>query len=173
MAFPYVQQAWADADVTKPLSAARMANIENAIRDSQQGPAVRVFHNATQATTSALQLVLAFNSERFDQAFGSAAAQHDNVTNNSRLTALYAGVYMYGGIVTWASNPSNAHIDLRVNGATIIGSSFVVSDYRSMSIAGVIWSMAVNDYCELAVTQSSGGALNVNSNAEFWACRVA
>src|SRR6266566_1841720 len=91
---PYVRQTWTDGSGGgTPISAARLAVMEEGLVDASQGPAVRVTHNTTQSVTSGVDLVLAFNTERFDQAGCASAAHHDTVTNNSRLTCLYAGVY--------------------------------------------------------------------------------
>src|SRR5712671_3909345 len=96
---PYVKQTWIDNNGANPVSAARLGVLEEGILDVSQAPAVRVFHNAAQSTTNITQTVLAFNSERYDQAAGAAAAQHDTVTNNSRLTCLYAGIYKITGTI--------------------------------------------------------------------------
>ena len=174
---PYVKQTWTDGSGGgTPISAARLAVLEEGILDVSQAPAVRVFHNTTQSITSGVATALAFNSERFDQAGGSSSTQHDTVTNNSRLTAVYAGVYAIGANVQWASSPTTAAIQLRVNGTTIIAQSQVQTDYRYMNV-NTLYSFAVNDYVEVLVTQTSGGALNVsstgNTSPEFWMVRAA
>lgn len=174
---PYVKQTWVDGSGGgTPISAARLGVLEEGILDVSQAPAVRVFHNTTQSATSGVALALAFNSERFDQAGGVASTQHDTVTNNSRLTALYAGVYQITGVVQWAASPVSASIAVRINGATTIAQSQVAADYRYMTVS-TLYAMAINDYAELVVVQASGGALNVLSTAnlspEFMMCRVA
>jgi hypothetical protein len=167
---PYVKQTWIDNNGANPVSAARMGVIEEGILDASQAPAVRVFHNANQATTSGVLLALAFNSERFDQAGGGASTQHDTVTNNSRLTCLYAGIYTIWGNVVWASSVSNAAgatVQIRLNGATIIANlGFVSNDQRNSTIS-TLYSLAVNDYVELCVTQNTGAGVNINSVANY------
>ena len=116
---PYVKQTWTDGSGGgTPISAARLGVLEEGILDSSLAPAVRVFHNASQSITNSTLTALAFNSERFDQAGGVASTMHDTVTNNSRLTAIYAGVYMIGGTIRWASTPGQ--------GSTISGSVPVI-----------------------------------------------
>ena len=162
----YVKQTWVDNNVSNPVSAARLGVIEEGILDASQAPAVRVFHNTTQSATSGVALALAFNSERIDQAAGAASTMHDTVTNNSRLTAIYAGVYAIYATVEWAASPVNATIRFRIGGATEIARQQFVGDYRVMNLSH-IYAFAVNDYVECVVSQASGGALNVNSTANY------
>ena len=179
---PYVKQTWSDGSGGgTPISAARLGVLEEGILDVSAAPAVRVFHNASQSTTSGVALALAFNSERFDQAGGVASTQHDTVTNNSRLTALYAGVYMINGLVEFAANATGLRrLDIRLNGATLIASEATLNIGAGANLqmeVTTLYSMAVNDYVELLCTQNSGGALNINVGAnyspEFGMVRVA
>ena len=178
---PYVKQTWTDGSGGgTPISAARLGVLEEGILDVSQAPAVRVTHNTTQSITNTGAFVaLAFNTERFDQAGGAASTQHDTVTNNSRLTCLYAGVYMIWGNWQWASTPASGSYTcaIRLNGATELCRSNPVSlDIRSHQIS-TIASLAVNDYVELCLAQNTAGAININSAAqispEFAMVRVA
>src|SRR5262245_16079260 len=106
---PYTKQTWTDGSGGgTPISAARLGVIEEGILDASQAPAVRVTHNTTQSTTSGVDLFLAFNTERFDQVAGTSSTMHDTSTNNSRLTALYAGIYQITGQIEYASNATGA-----------------------------------------------------------------
>src|SRR5689334_6638767 len=94
---PYVKQGAPFADTAGAagtVNAAKLNAIDTGIYEGMLQPAVRVTHNTTQSITNNTATVLAFNTERFDQAGGASAAMHDTVTNNSRLTALYAGIYL-------------------------------------------------------------------------------
>ena len=179
---PYVKQTWTDGSGGgTPISAARLGVLEEGILDVSQAPAVRVFHNANQAIVTATPTALAFNSERFDQAGGSASTMHDTVTNNSRLTAIYAGIYLISGNVGWATDANGTYrqVTLRVNGATTIGDIVQpptpTAGFTRQSIS-MIYSMAVNDYVELLVTHDKGSNLNVlstaNASPEFMMVRV-
>ena len=168
---PYTRQIWTDGSGGgTPVSAARLAVMEEGLVDVSQAPAVRVFHNAATAIVTSTTTALNFNSERYDQAGGASAAQHDTVTNNNRLTCLYAGIYMIDGHIQWAASTSgNREISIRLNGATFIadhGSSPQLAINFGQSIC-TTYTLAVNDYVELLVWQNSGGNLNVNSTGNY------
>lgn len=175
MAVPYVPTTHVDG-VAGGFDAADANHLELGVRDAQLAPAVRVFHNAAQAIANATDVALAFNSERIDQFAGSASTMHDTVTNNSRLTAQHAGVFLIGASGEWSANPGNTRVGLRLNGATIIDRvQHVVADMRAWNIV-TLYALAVNDYVEVIVQQNSGGSININSSAnyspEFWMTRV-
>lgn len=172
--FPYTKQTWTDG--VSSCSAARNNVHEDGIFNAHNAPAVRVFHNATQNITNNTTTVLAFNSERFDQAGGAASTQHDTATNNSRLTCRYAGVYVISGSIQWNSSAVQSDIYIRLNGATVIAADIAVADQRAHNVS-TMYVLAVNDYVELLVTQNSGGTIGVTSSAnyspEFMMVRVA
>lgn len=178
---PYVKQTWIDGNPANAASAARLGVLEEGILDVSQAPAVRVFHNAAQSATTAVDLTLAFNSERFDQAGGVAAAHHDTVTNNSRLTCLYAGVYQISGCIEWAANATGVRsVSIKLNNTTFIAielTNTVAGGVVTRQIISTLYSLAVNDYVELIANQNSGAGLNVNSagnySPEFGMVRVA
>ena len=171
MAIPYVKQTWVDNNVANPTSAARLTVIENGVFDAHYQPAVRVTHNAAQSATSGTPLVLAFNTERFDTASNAADTMHDTVTNNSRLTCRYAGKYQITANVEFAANAAGyRQLNLRLNGATAIAL------VNMLPISGAVvqvlnvttlYDLAVNDYVEVTATQTSGGALNVDSSGNY------
>lgn len=157
-----------------------MGVLEEGILDVSLAPAVRVFHNASQSITTATATALAFNSERYDQAGGAASTQHDTVTNNSRLTALYAGVYAISATIEWATNATGErYVGIRYQGTTDIARQRVQASAAIPITLNVSahYALAVNEYVEVMVFQTSGGALNVtvggNYSPEFSMVRVA
>jgi hypothetical protein len=151
--------------------------IESGIHEVSLAPAVRVYHSASQSTTTGVTLTLAFNSERFDQVAGAASTQHDTVTNNSRLTCRYAGVYLIFGMVVWDNNATGSRSAvIKLNGTTSIGQDLRAGVAFASHTFSTIYSLAVNDYVELLVNQNSGGALNVltdpQNSPEFGMVRV-
>lgn len=149
-----------------PTSAARFNDQESGIFNVDYRAAARVFHSASQSITSGVATALAFNSERFDQENNAASTIHDTATNNSRLTCRTAGVYLISAVAEWAASPVNGTLRLRVGGATEIARQQVVGDYRVMCISS-IYALNVNDYVEVVVSQASGGAVNINSTANY------
>lgn len=174
MTIPYTKQGAPFVDdpvlAAATFNASKANAMDQGIYEAQLQPAVRVFHNAAQGALNNTNLVLAFNSERFDQASGAASTQHDTVTNNTRLTALYAGVYQITGNIEWASNAAGVRdLFIRLNGTAGIAYT------RLTSVAAVLaqqslttlYAMAVNDYVELVAFQNSGSTVNVNSTTNF------
>jgi hypothetical protein len=174
-----VKQTWTDG--VSALSAARMAVLESGIFEVSYAPAVRVTHNAAQSLTSGVDTALAFNTERYDQAGNAADTMHDTVTNNTRLTCRYAGIYKITGNIAFAANATGfRQVYIRLNGTTVLGYTLDVT--ASGTLASILnvttdYSLAVNDYVELVAQQNSGGALNVtvsaNYSPEFMMVRVA
>lgn len=123
-------------------------------------PACSVYHNTTQTiATGTTLLVLAANAENYDN-----NAMHSTVTNNSRITAITAGRYRIGVVLSWAANATgNRATAFRVNGTTdYVVDIRVGTATNSTAISGSrTLVLAANDYVEVFVWQSSGGNLDV------------
>lgn len=177
-AIPYVKNPlWQDgAGGGTSIDAADLNKIENGIFEISYAPAVRVTHNVQQLVASATPTALAFNSERFDQAGNAADTMHDTITNNSRLTCRYAGIYMIAANAVWSGNPATGDIRIRLNNTTDIASSGIQANYLHMHVS-TLHSLAVNDFVQVRVTQTSGISLNIaslsNLSPEFMMVRVA
>jgi hypothetical protein len=125
----------------------------------------RVYHNANQSINDSAVTTLAFNSERYD-----TDTIHDNVTNNSRLTCKTAGKYLICFTISFAVNATgDRSINVMLNGATNLGSNRCKPTAATSTIimGAAVYSLAVNDYVEIAVWQNSGGALNVESGSAY------
>lgn len=143
-------------------------------------PRCRLTHNAAQTATTAVSLVLAFNTEIFDAA--APNAMHDVVTNNSRITIPTGGSgwYSLAGNVAFAANATGVRrVDMRLNGATAIASMIVPATAAGETrvLVSTMYRMNVGDYVELLAQQTSGGNLNVLSTSDispsFSACWMA
>lgn len=174
-----VAQNWVDGSASTPLSAARMNDLETGTFNSFYAPAVRVYRNGVFTLNHGVDTVITFDNERFDQAGNAADTQHDNVTNNSRLTCRYAGVYQISATVEFVSNATGIrYLHIRLNGTTDIAADIapaVSGSPHRMSLS-TLYQLAVNDYVELGANQTSGGNLNIsvigNSSPEFMMVRV-
>lgn len=135
----------------------------------------RVYHNAAQSIPNAIDTTLNFNSERAD-----TDVIHDNVTNNPRLTCKTAGVYYIVAGIGFASNATGRReVFIRLNGATQIASAILPAAsgvITRIPPIGTLYPLAVNDYVEVIVNQTSGGALNTdvgaNATPEFMMIRL-
>jgi hypothetical protein len=173
MAVPYVKQTWTDGSGgATPLSAARLGNLEQGVYDAHRMPCACVYHSTTQSITSGPLTVVAFDSERFD-----TDTIHDTVTNTSRLTCKTAGVYQITAQVDWAVNATGyRQTAIRLNGTVYIAQNMTpaAATANTNHTPTRFWSMAVNDYVEVVVSQDSGVSLLVGGSlpVEFMMVRV-
>jgi len=127
----------------------------------------RVYNSGALTITNNTLTALTFDSERFD-----TDTIHSTASNTSRLTATTAGKYAISGHIEWAANATGHRlIAIRLNGTTSLAS------IRRNAISGgaateqqsiaTIYELAVNDYVELHVLQTSGGNLNVNAAGNY------
>jgi hypothetical protein len=129
-------------------------------------PRARVNHGSNQSIASTTDTALAFNQERYD-----TDAIHDNATNNTRLTCKTAGIYIISGHVAFAANATGQRaISIRLGGVDYIATQNNHgpngADTLTMSVT-TQYELAVGDYVELMVYQTSGGALNVLAGAKY------
>ena len=129
-------------------------------------PAARAYHNASQSIPNAALTALALNSERWD-----TDAMHDNVTSNSRLTVKTAGWYVVTAAVEFAANATGIRqLKLLLNGATplaVLSQPASTGGNFTRQVVVTAYYFALTDWVEMEVFQDSGGALNVNSAAQY------
>ena len=120
------------------------------------------YNDADISIANTTTTVVALNSEAYD-----TDSMHDPSTNNSRVKATTAGTYQILGSIGWASNATGRRlIYLRYNGS---GSGETVevdtnqngAHYMQVSAQHVF---TADQYVELLVYQSSGGALNITNS---------
>lgn len=141
---------------------------EGAITPSKVGttPAARAYHSVGQSIPSGAGFTaLALDSERYD-----TTGIHDPVTNNSRMTAASAGLYLVGVHVTWTAAAAGAReINIRKNGATILARVVQLGDPVNTvdQELTTLVNLAAGDYVEAVVRQTSGAAVSVVAAAEY------
>jgi hypothetical protein len=126
-----------------------------------------VYKSAAQTIATSTSATLTFNTEALD-----IGGYHDTVTNNSRITipSGKAGYYMIQckvGFVNNATGQRSAFLLLN-GGATAITrfDQSIASNNENQHVAiSQLYNCIVGDYFEVAVYQTSGGNLNVNSGA--------
>lgn len=162
---PYTPNTtWVDGSGgSTPTSAARFNNMEAGLALGVVGPnqgRVRVTKSAVQSIASATNnLTIVWDQESYD-----TNTMHDNVTNNSRLTAPVAGVYFVECVLCWAANATGTRsVQLRHSStARFAGVSVPAQATVPTSIqTSVMYPMNAAEYFEVEPFQNSGGALNV------------
>lgn len=129
-------------------------------------PACRVYNNAGLSIPNNTETLLTFNSERFD-----TNTMHDTVTNPGRITFNTAGLYIVTAHVDWASNAVGDRRTLfKLNGTTYIAWVENMPNNAGASTSQVLttlYKFVAGDWVAAYGHQTSGGALNVNSTANY------
>lgn len=116
-----------------------------------------------------------FTAITFDgTAVVDSASGHSAVTNNSRYTAQYAGLYDVSGLIQVQNNATGYRaLFISLNGTLIAASEATANPTAAgaTTIATRYYvQMAVNDFVELRLFQSSGGALPTIANQSVFQC---
>lgn len=128
-------------------------------------PTVRVSQSVGQSIPNATVTSVTWDVESHK----NVAGMHSNVTNNSRLIAPDAGVYLVTANVRFGASATGVRVlVLRKNGTTdlaqVLASAGDDADTHALHISDQV-KLAAGDYIEIRQFQSSGGAL-VNSLLE-------
>lgn len=141
-------------------------------------PACDVYSTASQSINNTTWTAVTFGSENVD-----TDSMHSTTANTGRITINTAGKYL---LIAFAAMDPNitGERDIAIYTSEGGGASAakIQTTWSAESNAGslgvnmevvLLRNLAVNDYAEVYVYQSSGGALNVNSPARFQAIWVA
>lgn len=123
-----------------------------------------VYNNANIAIANNTLTALTFNTERHD-----THGFHSTSVNTGRLTIPAAGRYLVIGQVVFVSNATGfRNAQIRLNGTTILAQVLINANATDATglIVSTIRSLSASDYVELAVSQTSGGSLDVGLFAE-------
>ena len=149
------------------------SNMNTHVRDNTSWlgtdkPHCRVRNSAALLIANTTTTALTFDTEDFD-----VGAMHSTVTSTDRITVPTggAGAYLCGMGVDWATNSAGyRQIFIRTNGTTtIVAEALPVTTAAAIchQVIVTIASLAVGDYIQMIVNQSSGGNLNVLSSAAW------
>lgn len=146
-------------------STSQLNQLGDALQFALNPPLCQARQTVAQSIPNSTTTVVTFDTEDVDKSPGGSGG-HDNVTNNSRFTAEYAGWYMLsGGWSIAASATGIRSAAWRVNGTVVAGSGVMftsVSAAASSRIPArtIVVFLNIGDYVELEAFQSSGGPLN-------------
>jgi hypothetical protein len=148
---------------------ANLFTVDNSGKVFQKVPIAYLERNtSSQSINNSTDTAVSWNGELLDN-----DAAHDNAVNPSRYTVKTAGYFRVDATIEWAGNSTgNRFLFVRKNGVAtnyLFNNQSTVSAFDwSQNTSGVLpVSFAVNDYIEVFVSQTSGGALNVTTDS--WA----
>ncbi len=134
------------------------------------GKSCRVRNSANISIPNATETILTWDTEIWD-----TDTIHDLETNTNRLTCKTAGIYLvflYGAMQANATGQrrfriyKNAGIEVQY----VVGKD---GDGNFVAVVMSIVSLAVNEYMQAGIYQTSGGALNFNASGIFAMARIA
>ena len=144
-----------------------------AIQAALNNPTCRCgYSSSTSITNNTYAVAIAFDgTDAFD-----TDSMHDPSSDNSKIFINTTGIYLVGGMVSFALNGSGRrYLELFTNGSAVITNTQVDPDTdgnpTNIGIS-TIWSFSAGDWVQLRAYQNSGGNL-ATQNANFWAVRVA
>jgi hypothetical protein len=127
--------------------------------------AVKVYRTTNLSVTSATPTTVGWDAEAFD-----TNSLHDNVTNNSRLTAAIAGKYCVYNEAQWdtSATANYRYANLYKNGsvAGVFGVANPNAGIGAVVTSSLIIALAASDYLEIVVAQDTGAALNLLGGTE-------
>lgn len=145
-----------------------------------QNDTCRLFKSAAQSTSDSTYTKVTFDSENID-----TNDLHNNITNNTRITAQQAGKYIVGGALSFNTNSTGMRYSLiTVNNSEstpqttktkTINRLPAVSGFRTEVNLSTVVDLAIGDYVEIWVYQNSGSAIDIKEGehvSNFWAIYI-
>jgi hypothetical protein len=123
----------------------------------------RAYNSANISIPDTTVTALTFDSERWD-----TDSIHSTSSNTGRLTCTIAGKYLIIANIRFATNSTGTRaVNLRLNGSNIAGVTQAGATGSNICLMHVstIYDLAVGDYVEVTVQQTSGGNLNVEASS--------
>jgi hypothetical protein len=136
-------------------------------------PVAHLRQTVAQSVASATYTACTFTTEDLDTVNG-----HSTSSNTSRWTVPsgWAGAYMLSGGGKFATNATGFRSgQFAKNGSVILGSEgpgLAAADTSTFDARTVVVSLAVGDYVEMQIRQSSGGSLNTDVAATSSQCTM-
>jgi hypothetical protein len=131
-----------------------------------------IYKSATQSIANSSSVFMTWENETYD-----TDGYHSTVTNTSRATipAGKAGKYLLVAGLSWTNGTTGErYVHIYKNGAAVPGAdesatinSFGNANRQSQKCISVL-DLAVNDYVEVRVVQTSGGSLNTTADGNIF-----
>ncbi|MFG2054763.1 hypothetical protein ACGFI9_12100 [Micromonospora sp. NPDC048930] len=164
-AVPQTKASW-----TNGVDALNSTNLNASLRDPltflMNRPAARLVQTVAQSIPSGGTFTAVTFTTEVEDTDPDGIGGHSTVTNTSRYTCRYPGLYLLGGGVGFSQNVTNARgCAWLLNGAVVDGSDVMLMAVTVGATATRVparpWLMrlAEGDYVELGAFQNSGGAL--------------
>ena len=117
-------------------------------------------NSGDQSINSGARTAVTWDTEEWDN-----AGLHSTSSNTSRVTVPTAGIYLCTAMILWATNNTTGerYIEIDVNAGGINRTHFppVNATTNHAMVLSKQMKLVANDYVEVIVLQSSGGAVNV------------
>jgi hypothetical protein len=144
--------------------------IRDPIAFLQRPPLAELRQTAAQLIANTTYVAVSFDAEDVDTDVDNIGG-HDNVTNNSRYTARYAGWYQVSGVIGYVANATGRRLAAwAVNGTNVNAGQVAINNTGAATDVEVVARkkhlyLNVGDYLQLMAYQESGIALNTASAA--------
>lgn len=148
-----------------PQEALRLSEYTNTIEPQLMNEGARVYHNIDLAIPDVTVTNLVFNSERYD-----TDTIHDPIGAPDKLTCRTAGKYYIALLASFYDNAVGSRFwYIYLNRVTYIarGAQNQVAPGAAYMTISCVYDLAVGDYVEARVWQSSGAALSIKASASF------
>jgi hypothetical protein len=123
-----------------------------------------IFNNANQSIPNATGTTITFNSEQFD-----TDGFHSTSTNTGRITipSGKGGKYLLTAVVRWSSASTSGRrlIEMYNSSVLVLTTELPAATSDPTTVISTIVDAPATEYFYLNAYQSSGGALNILSNA--------
>lgn len=134
----------------------------NAITFLRSPPRASLTRSSNQTIADSTNTAVQFNAEEFDSEGG-----HDTVTNNTRYTAVYDGVYLVTYAVPWAATASEfkGAAWIRRSDGTDFAPSEIYKSTFNVSICctgSSLVTLSTSEYVEIYCWQDRGGNLAID-----------
>lgn len=145
-------------------------DLETYLQWHRNSPAARLRQTSPQAIPNSTSTALAFQDEDFD-IDPTSTGGHSTVTNTSRYTVQYAGLYIVGGGASFAGNTTGVRVlSWAINGSHVAGSDVLVNPVSGnttrMAARGDSYRLNPGDYVELHALHTAGVSLNTATSAD-------